>query len=211
MEVPPMKPIRAAIVVFAVFACGCASSKPMFQDDTLEGWRELGSDGAWSIEDGVVRCTGERTDYAWLGTERKYADFELTFEWKIEPGGNAGVFLRAPDFEGRTSMKGLEIQMKDDREDKDLTDVSGAVFRRIPASGRYANPPGQWNHYRLTFKGRRLKIVLNGRLVSDTNIDTVKPKEGDPPMSDIPDEGHIGLQNHGDPVAFRNVRIQVVE
>ena len=187
-----------------------ATWSSLFNGNDLTGWVEIGSDGAWSVQDGILRCSGQKTGYAWLSTDRKFGDFELALEWRIEPGTNAGVFLLAPDREGRTSQKGCEVQIKDDREDPDLTDVSGAVFSRIPAAGKFAKPPGTWNRFEITCVDRVLRIVLNGRLVSDRPIDSVKPA-GDPwRMTELPDEGYIGLQNHGDPVEFRNIRIRKI-
>lgn len=205
-----MKWMCAAAVLGAVAACGCTADTPLFNGKDLTGWVEVGSAGSWSVRDGVLRCSGRKDDYAWLSTDRKYGDFSLTLDWRIEPGVNAGIFLRAPDRKGRTSLKGFEVQMKEDRADADLTDVSGAVFRRIHAAGRFSKPPGQWNHYRITCAGRQLRIELNGQVVSDTDMDTVEPLDKDPPMRDVPDQGYIGLQNHGDPVEFRNVRIREI-
>jgi len=204
-----MKTIYIPAILGIFLACGCSQSKSLFNGRDLTGWVEIGSENAWYVDNGILKCTGEKQGYAWLSTDRKYGDFVLECDWRIQPEGNAGIFLRAPSRQGRTSMLGFEVQMKDDRQDKDLTDVSGAVFRRIHASGKYAKPPGQWNHYKLTCRGRYLRIELNGRLVSSTeNIDTVKPLgKNDPLMKDVPDKGYIGLQNHGDPVEFRNIKI----
>ena len=118
-----------------------ATWSSLFNGNDLTGWVEIGSDGAWSVQEGILRCNGRKTGYAWLSTDRKFGDFELALEWRIEPGTNAGIFLLAPDREGRTSQKGCEVQIKDDREDPDLSDVSGAVFKRIPAAGKFAKPP----------------------------------------------------------------------
>jgi hypothetical protein len=194
-----------------VMAAGCSSTKPLFNGKNLSGWVEVGSEGAWTVkEDGVLHCSSERTGYAWLSTEDKYSDFMLTLEWRVTPDANSGVFLRAPAREGRISIDGIEVQIKDDRNDKTFEDVSGSVFRRIPASGKYAKPIGQWNKYEITLKGRQLRIELNGHLVSDTNIDDVPPQGNDKPLADIPCKGYIGLQNHGDghPVEYRNIRIK---
>lgn len=182
--------------------------RPLVTGEALDNWVEIGSTGAWSVEDGILKCSGDKDGYAWLATKDKYADFVLELEWRVPEAGNTGVFLRAPDYEGRTSMKAFEIQIRDDAGDDDLTDVSGAVFRRIPASGNYSRPVGQWNDFSITMKGRQLTILLNGHTVSDTDIDTVEPLEGDPPMKHVPDEGHIGLQNHGQQAEFRNIRIK---
>lgn len=181
---------------------------PLVESPSLDNWTEIASQGAWSLEDGILKCNGQKDGYAWLATNDKYADFILELQWRVPADGNTGIFLRAPDYEGRTSMKAFEIQIRDDSKDDDLTDTSGAVFRRIPASGKYARPVGRWNDYRITMKGRRLTILLNGHTVSDTDIDTVAPQEGDPPMKDVPDQGHIGLQNHGQKADFKNIRIK---
>jgi hypothetical protein len=139
-----------------------------------------------------------------LCTDKKYGDFVLTLEWRIPKDSNSGIFMRAPDRQGRTSMKGFEIQIKDDVADEDLSDVCGAVFSRIPAGGKYARPVGQWNRYKITMDGRNLTIELNGHVVSETDVDTIDS------MKSIPNEGYIGLQNHGQgqKVEYRNIEIQ---
>ena len=198
------------LCVLSLTAVGCSSGNPMFNGEDLTGWTEIGSSGAWSVDRGVIKCTGEKDGYAWLSSDEKYGDFILELEWRVHPEGNTGVFVRAPDREGRTSMKGFEIQCKDDRKDEDLTDVAGAVFSRVPALDKFSNPPGEWNHLRVTCKGRRVRIELNGHKCSSFDLDEVKA--GTPEsMANIPDEGYIGLQNHGQRAYFRNVRIEVLE
>jgi len=189
-----------------ILVCGCSQGWPLFNGRDLSGWFEIGSTGSWSAEDGILKCNGQKEGYAWLSTDRTYGDFELTCQWRIEPEANAGIFCRAPGRKGRTSQKGFEVQIKDDRKDPDFTDVSGAVFSRIPAAGKFARPIGEWNDFKIVCIGRRLRIELNGKLVSDTDIDTVKPGT-DWAMTNVPNEGYIGLQNHGDPVELRNIRI----
>ncbi|UCD28176.1 MAG: DUF1080 domain-containing protein [Planctomycetota bacterium] len=204
-----MRCVCATAVLSMILACGCSQGKPLFNGQDLSGWVEIGSTGAWSVEEGILKCSGRKEGYAWLSTDQQYGDFELTCDWRIEPAVNAGIFCRAPSREGRTSQKGFEIQIKDDRKDKDLTDVTGAVFSRIPAAGRFSKPIGEWNYYKITCIGRHLSIELNGHLVSDTNIDMVKPST-DWAMDKVPNQGYIGLQNHGDPVEFRNIRIREI-
>ncbi len=198
------------VAVTVLMACGCQTGSPLFNGRDLTGWEEVMPQGAWSVQDGILKCSGVKDPkaYTWLSTDRKYGDFELTFRWRVQKDANTGVFLRVPERVGRASMTGMEIQIRDDTADPDLKDVCGAVFQRIPASGRYARPLGEWNIYKLTMAGRRLRVELNGRLVSDTDIDTVKPQGKDPAMSAIPNEGYIGLQNHGTPAEFRDIRIR---
>jgi len=195
-----MKWLGVWAMVTMLLATGCSQS--LFSGRDLTGWAELGSTGSWSAQDGVLKCNGQKDGYAWLSTDKKYGDFALTLEWRVPKNGNSGIFMRAPDREGRTSMKGFEIQIKDDAADEDLSDVSGAVFSRIPAGGKYAKPIGQWNRYKITIEGRNLTIELNGHIVSETDIDTIDS------MKSIPHEGYIGLQNHGQKVEYRKIRIK---
>lgn len=199
-----------ALIGLGMTTWGCQSGRTLLSGNDLSGWTEVGSSGAWAARDGELHCNGKMTGYAWLSTDRKYGDFDLSLEWRLEKDGNTGVFVRAPDREGRTSMRGFEVQARDDTADKDLSDVSGSVFRRIPASGRYAKPVGEWNRLRIKMLGRRLKIELNGHVASETDIDQVPPRDSDPPMSAVPDAGYIGLQNHGTPAAFRNISIREI-
>ena len=195
-----MKWLGVWAMVTMLLATGCSQS--LFNGRDLTGWAELGSTGSWAAQDGVLKCNGQKDGYAWLSTDKKYSDFKLTLEWRVPKDGNSGIFMRAPDREGRTSMKGFEIQIKDDAADEDLSDVSGAVFSRIPAGGKYAKPVGEWNRYKITMEGRKLTIELNGRIVSETDIDTIDS------MKSIPNEGYIGLQNHGQEVEYKDIRIQ---
>ena len=123
-----MTRVYVAAVLVAVVAGGCSTGTPLFNGKDLTGWVEIDSDGSWTVSDGVLRCSGEKKEgsYSWLSTDRKYADFELTMDWRIEPGTNAGVFLRAPSRKGRISKEGFEVQIKDDGNDADFTDVSGS-------------------------------------------------------------------------------------
>lgn len=200
--------IGSLILLVAVAITGCSSSKPLFNGKNLDGWVEVGSDGAWSVQDGVLRCNGQASGYAWLSTTDKYGDYELQLDWRIPPEGNSGLFLRAPDREGRTSMEGFEVQIKDDRGEENLADVSGSVFMRILARGKFSKPPGQWNHFRIVCRGRHLMIELNGHKTVDAHMDEVEPLGDAAPMTQVPGTGYIGLQNHHCPVEFRNIRLR---
>ena len=134
-------------VMLSALGCQAGTSSPFFQGDRVTAV-EVGSKGAWTVKGGVLGCDGNHEGYAWLSTDRTFGNFELTLDWRIGPGGNTGVFCMAPDREGRTSMKGFEIQIRDDASDKNLQDVSGAVFNRIPAAGMF----------RLEWEGDKPKI-----------------------------------------------------
>lgn len=204
--------VHVPIVLVALAAAGCRTGAPLYNGRNLAGWTEIGSSGAWTAErDGVLRCSGRMDRYAWLSTDRRYSDFVLDLDWRVFEQTNSGVFLRVPDREGRSSMKGFEVQIWDDAMNDDLADTSGAIFRRVAASAKYARPTGQWNHCRITVYDRHVRVELNGHVTVDTDFDTVKPRDKDPPMSAVPNQGYIGLQNHGTPVEYRNLWLRELE
>jgi len=200
------------IVLAGLTAAGCQTGAPLFNGRNLAGWTEIGSTDAWTAEPGkILKCNGKMNKYAWLSTDRRYSDFVLDLEWRVSEKANSGVFLRVPDREGRSSIKGFEVQIRDDAVDEDLTDASGSVFRRVPATAKYARPTGQWNHFRITVRDRHVRVELNGHVTVDTDFDSVQPREKDPPMSAVSNQGYIGLQNHGTPVEYRNLRLRELE
>lgn len=197
--------------IAAVAACSDALRRPgepgfqpLFNGTDLAGWTEIGSQGAWSVVDGVIECNGRTEGYAWLCTQRKYSDFILKLEWRIPERCNTGVFCRVPQREGRASLTGFEVQIADDRSAPMDGEVSGSIFRRVPARVKAARPIGQWNELEITCLGTRVRVVLNGQTTADFDMATV------PGMENVPSSGYIGLQNHGHPVAFRNVRIREI-
>jgi hypothetical protein len=206
--------LSVASLSLILLSAGC--STPLFNGKDLSGWVEVGSKDAWSVNakgtcpvmGPIIECSGQKDDYAWLSTGRKYGDFELTLQWRVRTDGNTGIFCRAPDREGRTSLKGFEIQARDDS--KESTDLSGCVFNRIPATGRFARPVGRWNDLKITCQDRRVRVELNGHVTVDADMDKVPAKGTDPPMKNVPNEGYIGLQNHGSPAEFRSVRIREI-
>ncbi len=206
--------VAGCCALLVLSAVGCSSarsgSRPLFNGKDLTGWTEIGSSGAWSVEDGVLKCNGQKTGYAWLCTDRKYGDFALSLEWRIGPRANTGVFCRVPGREGRASMTGFEVQIADDSIAKgQWTEISGCVFRRIPNPTPIDQPVGRWHRYDITCQGSRLTIACDGRTLIETDMATapVDPQNL-PSLRDVPAEGYIGLQNHGNPAEFRNITIR---
>jgi hypothetical protein len=192
------------IAVLPLLAVGCQTATPLFNGKDLAGWTEIGSTSAWSVDNGVLKCTGEKTGYAWLCTDEKYADFVLTLDYKIAEKGNSGVFCRVPQHDGRSSMLGFETQLTG-QTIGDLTEHSpGSIFQRAVASSLPGKPGGQWNQLEITCNGNQIIIKINGTQVVDVDKSTIEN------FKDVPDAGFIGLQNHGDPVEFRNVRVRLL-
>jgi len=126
------------------------------------------------------------------------------------PGCNSGVFLRTTEF-GRQSRTGLEIQIYDDAGEPVSKYSSGAIYAVAAPKASAARNAGEWNSLEATLRGRTLKVTLNDTVVQDIDLD-------DPAINaDLPDghkmwqrakRGYIGLQNHGRPIRFRNIRLK---
>jgi hypothetical protein len=194
-------------LAMAMAAAGCSQAPtgftPLFNGKDLAGWTEVNSNGAWSFENGILRCYGKKKGYAWLCTNGKYGDFELSLEWRIAPRANTGVFCRVPKREGRASLAGFEVQIADDATAKGRpTEFAGSIFSRLPNKTPIPNLLGQWHRYIITCQGTKVHITCDGKTIQDFDMATI------PAMQKVPSEGYIGLQNHGTPAEFRNVQIR---
>ena len=181
-------------------------TKQLFNGKNLDGWQTTGN---WVVEeDGSLAIKprpGEEgwkryNDYLW--TEQKYGNFILELEYKHPPGGNSGVFLRVQDREEPVTT-GIEVQILDSYgKEPPLTahDNAGVISSTAPTKNM-SKPAGEWNKMRIRSQGDRLAVELNGEQVSVTNL-------SESPLKDRPAEGYIGLQDHGQMMWFRNVRLK---
>jgi hypothetical protein len=183
---------------------------PLFNGHSLEGWREVqGPPGSFEIVDGVINGNrGEkpnRTSY-WLSTTEKYRDFELRLQYRIPKGGNTGVFIRVPDYDGRTSRRGMEIQILDDHDRSGPPNAgeTGAIYQVVAPSERASKPAGQWNDMAILCHGERVSVTINGKKVVDTKM---KDHEK---LKDRARSGFIGLSAHSHTSSYRNVRLRVI-
>lgn len=177
----------------------------MFNGIDFSGWHAAEH---WVVQDGVIHCTGERGN--WLRSHLLYEDFILRLEYKISPKGNSGVFLRAP-LVGRQSQIGMEIQIRDDHGRNPSTGGAGALYKIMAPAQNMSEPAGEWNEVEITCRGKRVVTVMNGVQLYDVDLDDEELNaklEEDFKASGRRRFGHIGLQNHGKPVWFRNVRIK---
>ena len=177
----------------------------IFNGHDLGGWQEVqGNPGTFEVNDGVL--AGRRKDKSayWLSTKDEYGDFELRLEFKIPPKGNSGIFIRAPH-EGRTSQKGMEIQIYDEG-DKKVPDKSstGSIYQVVPARKFAHRPPGEWNGLWILCEGDRVKVTMNGEVVNDALMSDYDA------LKDRPRKGYIGLSAHTDTIEFRNIRLRKI-
>lgn len=134
-------------------------------------------------------------------TRDRFSDFILRLDFKIEEGGNSGLFLRAPR-DARQSKIGMEFQIHGDYGVAPSDDSTGAVYKVKAARENASNPNLTWNNLEIMLNGSHMKATLNGRIIHDFDLDTVEE------LKYRLRDGFIGLQDHDHYVAFRNVRIK---
>lgn len=187
---------------------------PLFNGKDLTGWAGVDAqEGTWKVEDG--KLVVEKGHGGWLRTEREYRNFVLKLEFNLTPGGNSGVFLRAP-LAGNSAYEGLEIQVLDHfhemyhKPGAEIRDVqyTGSIYDLVPSADPKAiKPAGEWNSYVITHRGDKIKVELNGVLVADANLaDYQKDIAKHPGVGRK--EGYIGLQSHDSRVEFRNIMLR---
>jgi len=198
-------------------AASAKSNKPdeegfvsLFNGKDVTGW--IGNvTGYVPQADGSLACEPKK-GHGNLLTEKEYANFILRFDFKLTPGANNGLGIRAPA-QGDAAYQGMELQILDDGADKykDLQPYQyhGSIYGVVPAKTGHQKPVGEWNHQEVTADGRHIVVKLNGTVIVDANLDDVKdPKvlKEHPGLANT--KGHIGFLGHGDPLSFRNIRIK---
>ena len=174
-------------------------------DAELSAWR-LPRPGAWECSDGVIR----RVTGGTLFTRHIYEDFTLRLDYKIGKGGNSGVFVRAP-LSGRHSALGMEVQVMGDYGTRPSNQSTGSLYAAKAPAAAANNPDDEWNALEVVLAGRHMKVTLNDQVIHDFDLDDPDVNQGLVPgikLSDRCPRGFIGLQDHGAPVEFRNVRIR---
>jgi hypothetical protein len=188
--------------------------KDLFNGKDLTGWTLIKGRGkGYVVENGVLICPEDGGGN--LFTEKEYSDFTLRLEWRLWDGGNNGVGIRAP-LEGDAAYAGMEIQVLDEASEKykkgaglKPTQMTGSVYDVFAAKSGHVKRDGAWNNYEIQAIGRKVKVTLNGVVVSDVDLDSVKDEavlKKHPGLARK--SGHIGFLGHGTRVEFRNIRIR---
>jgi 3-keto-disaccharide hydrolase len=190
----------------------------LFDGKTTAGWRGFKQKGVpkgWVVEDGsLVRRAGG----ADLITLRSYRNFELALEWKISSGGNSGIMYRVTEDGEATYETGPEMQVLDDAKHPDgasrLTSA-GACFGLYPAPAGVVHPAGEWNAVRIVVNGNQVehwlndvKVVEYELLSPDWESRVAASKFSQWKGYGRAPGGHIALQDHGDDVAYRSIRLR---
>jgi Domain of Unknown Function (DUF1080) len=192
-----------------------AGFTPLFDGKSLDGWQVVNPRGeGYGVKDGVIFCA--KGGGGKLLTNKEYGDFVLRFEFKMPPeGSNNGLGIRTPR-DGDAAYQGIELQILDEkaalagkwgklREEQ----YHGSVYDVVAAKKGAMKPAGEWNEQEVTAKGRQITVKLNGQVITDVNLDTVKDPEvlkKHPGLART--SGHIGFLGHNDYIEFRNIRIK---
>lgn len=191
----------------------------LFDGKTLEGWRTYGGKppGGWEVVDGTLHAIAKVKGVE-LITEKKYDDFEFSWDWKISVGGNNGVKYFVT--EARPKSPGHEYQMLDDAGHPDgkkgANRQTGAFYDVLPPDPRKPlRQPGEWNHSRIIVKGNTVEHWLNGARVLTYEIGgagvkaaLARSKFKDEPGFGQKISGHLMLTYHQDDCWFRNIKIR---
>jgi hypothetical protein len=206
----------------------------MFDGETSTGWRGYGLDSfpaqGWVVEEGTLKVLGTGAGEAGGGGDiifdQKFKDFELSLEWKVSEGGNSGIFYLAQEIEGQPIWKSApEMQILDNERHpdaklgKDGNRQAGSLYDLIPANPQNSKPAGEWNHVKVMVYRGTVVHWMNGENVVEYHlwtqdwkdmIDNSKFKGWEDFINAGGEsrEGLIGLQDHGDDVWFRNIKIR---
>ncbi len=187
---------------------GGGNSVLLFNEKDLTGWQVVdGQPEHWLVNDRVLAAVPDGK--GWLSSTREYADFDLNLEFRVSPGGNSGIFLRAP-LTGDPAYTGMEIQILDDYAvhyaDLKPWQYTGSLYDLSAPEIRVSKSAGEWQKMRIRCSGPHLQVELNGRIINDVNLIDFMHREPQHPGIKRR-KGFIGLQNHGLSVEFRNIII----
>lgn len=200
----------------------------LFDGKTFKGWHSYLKDSIsdqWQVVDGTMLYTPDPDQNQGVNnlmTDKKYENFELSIEWKISVDGNSGIFYGVNEDKKFVVpyMTGPEVQIRDYSSNEnfnDLKQVSGAIFGIVGPDEDVSKKAGEWNHYviridhvnnmgSIKFNGEEVtRFPVNGEAWNDLISESkFKDWEG----FGITSKGHIGLQDHGHKVWFRNIMIK---
>lgn len=171
----------------------------------------------WTVVDGTLHHAAG-SGGGDIVTRDQFGDFEFECEWKVGPGGNSGIFYRGTEEFGNIWETGLEMQVLDDarhNDGKNPKTRAGTLYDLVACAADVSRPAGEWNHARIIARGTRVQHWLNGVMVVDIDLASDEYKAAHagskwpsmPQMGTRP-RGHIALQDHGDDVWYRNLRVR---
>jgi cytochrome c551/c552 len=216
-----------------------AGFRLLFDGESFEGWKIYGAESGviegWVVDEGALHFTRDVSfaGLIWnhinpfsaaaldLMTLERFRDFELAIDWKVSPGGNSGIFYRVPDESASLSWThSVEMQVLDDERHGDgQLDKrrAGDLYDIKAGTRRVTRPAGEWNSARIRVQGDHIEHWLNGEKLleitrgsSEWRRAIAESKFADIEGFGMAREGHITLQDHGDPVWYRSIKIRAL-
>ena len=190
----------------------------LFDGKTLDGWMTSSRRPSKTpVDQGCINphgCGGYMMVH-----EKEWGDFVLACDFKISKGCNSGVFVRTAPLTPRpgkdVGFNGIEVQILDSTT-AGYHDT-GAIYDLVKPAQNAMKPAGAWNHLEITCDRNRIEVVLNGERVNRMDLDEWtepnKRPDGTPHKFDIaykdhPRKGFLGLQDHGSPCWFKNIKLK---
>jgi Domain of Unknown Function (DUF1080) len=195
----------------------------LFDGKTTSGWRgykQTGVPAGWRALGGALTRAAKGGD---IVTVDQFQDFELAIEWRIAEGGNSGIMYRVSESEDNPFLTGPEYQVLDDARHPDATRgipgnrKSGSLYDVYPPVKDVVRPAGQWNQAKIVVAGNHIEHWLNGEKVVEAEIGSADwqkriaaSKWAKVATFARAARGFIDLQDHGDEVAYRNIKLRVL-
>jgi hypothetical protein len=225
-----MKPISAFVGLLWLAGAAAAADNELTAAEKADGWRLLfdgktldgwmtssGKPSRTPVEDGCInphKCGG----YMMVHKE-PWENYVLSLDFKISKGCNSGIFIRTFSLTPRpgkdVGFNGIEVAI-DDTEGAGYHDT-GALYDLVKPTKAMRKPVGEWNHVVITSDGDRIEVELNGEKVTRMDMtEWTKPNlrpdgtrhKFDIAYKDHPRKGYIGLQDHGAPCWFKNIKLK---
>jgi hypothetical protein len=187
----------------------------LFNGKDLTGWtcRKNG----WHVADGVITWR-RRSGFLW--SAEQYGNFVLDLEFKLAKKTNSGVFVRTAS-KRNWLHTGIEVQILDSHgKEKVGRGDCGAVYDCLAPSKNMVRKPGEWNRMVVTCRDNVIRVTLNGEQVIDMDLDRWTEAHKNPDGSknkfrtaykDMPRRGYLAIQDHGNPIWLRNIRIKPLD
>ncbi len=217
---------------FALLSLGAIAAEPntLTPEEKAAGWQLLfdGKDASanfrgygkeklpngWVVEDGALVRKGGGGD---IITKEKYENFDLSFDWKISEGGNSGLMFRVQESKNPPWHTGPEAQLQDNVKGHD-PQKAGWLYQFYKSDTDTTKPAGEWNTFRIKVDRNKCEHWMNGTKYFEYEIGSPEWNEKLAKSKFAKMEGfaktplgHICLQDHGNPVAFRNIKIRVIK
>lgn len=219
------------LLSIAFSACTQKLAIPPAEHPEVNKWEDLFApdlsnaifpEGVWTFENGILTASEDQN----IWTEKVYDNFIIDLEFKVADGTNSGVVVYCSDIDDWIPNS-VEIQIADDSAEKWANSPKSwqcaAIFGHLPASESRVKKPGEWNRMTITCQDKMIYVMLNGKTVTEMNMDlwtsaTTNPDGSEipswlsTPFAELPTEGRVGFQGKhaGAPIYFRNMKIREI-